>query len=51
VKVPTVPNFMDISLDDQAICDTSLTMLAEAILTSEDKEIKKGIVFDSLEHL
>ena len=27
VKVPTVPNFMGIILDDQAICDTSLTML------------------------
>ena len=30
VEVPLVPNFMDISMVDQAICDTSLLLLADA---------------------
>ena len=51
VKVPLVPNFMDISMVDQAICDTSLTLLADAVVESEEIEIKKGMVFDTLEHL
>jgi len=45
VEVPSIPNFMDISLVDQAICDTGLTLLANEVLDSEEVEIKKGMVF------
>ena len=51
VEVPSVPNFMDISMVDQAICDTSLSLLADEVPDSEEVEIKKGMVFDRLEHL
>jgi hypothetical protein len=46
VEVPSVPNFMDISMVDQAVCDTGLSLLDESVL-----EIKKGSVFDTLDHL
>jgi hypothetical protein len=36
---------------DQAICDTGLSLLAEELPDSEEVEIKKGMVFDTLEHL
>jgi hypothetical protein len=42
VEVPSVPNFMDISMVDQAICDTGLTLLADDVVESEEIEIKKG---------
>ena len=45
MEVPSVPNFMDISMVDQAICDTGLTLLADEVLDSEEVEIKKGMVF------
>ena len=45
VEVPSVPNFMDISMVDQAICDTDLTLLVDEVLDSEEVEIKKGMVF------
>jgi hypothetical protein len=51
VEVPSVPNFMDISMVDQAVCDTGLTLLADDVAESEETEIKKGMVFDTLEHL
>ena len=51
MEVPSVPNFMDISMVDQAICDTSLTLVADEVLDSEEVEIKKGMVFETLEHL
>jgi hypothetical protein len=51
VEVPSVPNFMNISLIDQAICDTSLSLLADEVPDSEEVEIKKGMVLDTLEHL
>jgi hypothetical protein len=51
VHVPSVPNFMDISMVDQAVCETSLTLLANDVAESEEMEIKKGMVFDTLEHL
>jgi hypothetical protein len=51
VEVPSVPNFMDISMVDQAICDTGLMLLADGIPYSEEVEIKKGMMFDTLEHL
>ena len=51
MEVPSVPNFMDISMLDQTICDTGLTLLADEVLDSEEVEIKKGMVFDTLEHL
>jgi hypothetical protein len=51
VEVPSIPNFMDISIVEQAICDTGLTLLADAILEIEEVEIKKGMLFDTLEHL
>ena len=51
VEVPSVPNFMDISMVDQAICDTDLTLLADEVPDSEEVEVKKGMVFDTLEHL
>jgi len=51
VEVPSVPNFMDISMVDQAVCDTGLSLLDESVVESEDVEIKKGKVFDTLEHL
>jgi hypothetical protein len=51
VEIPSVPNFMDISMVDQAICDTGLMLLADEIADSEEVEIKKGMVFDTLEHL
>jgi hypothetical protein len=51
VEVPSVPNFMDISMVDQVVCDTSLTLLADDVVESEETEIKKGMVFDTLEHL
>ena len=46
----SVPNFVDISTVDQAIYDIGLMLLANAVAKSE-MEIKKGIVFDTLEHL
>ena len=51
VEVPSVPNFMDISTVDEAICDTGLMLLANEVLDSKEVEIKKGMVFDKLEHL
>ena len=51
MEVPSVPNFMDISMVDQAICDTGLTLLADEVPDSEEVEIKKGMVFDTSEHL
>ena len=32
VEVPSVPNFMDISMVDQAICDIGLTLVADEVL-------------------
>jgi hypothetical protein len=51
VEVPSVPNFIDISMADQAICDTDLALLVDEVLDIEEVEIKKGMVFDMLEHL
>jgi hypothetical protein len=51
VEVPSVPNFMDISMIDQAICDIGLSLLADKVPDSEEVEIKKGMIFDTLEHL
>jgi hypothetical protein len=51
VDIPLVPNFMDISMVDQVICDIGLTLLADGVLDSEEVEIKKRMVFDTLEHL
>ena len=51
MEVPSVPNFMDISTVDEAICDTGLTLLADEVPDSEEVEIKKGMIFDTLEHL
>jgi hypothetical protein len=51
VEVPSVPNFMDISMVDQVVCDTGLTLLSDEVAESEEVEIKKGMVFDTLEHL
>jgi len=51
VEVPSVSNFMDISMIDQSICDTGLSLLANEVLDTEEVEIKKGMVFDTLEHL
>jgi hypothetical protein len=51
VKVPSVPNFMDISMVEQAICDTGLLLLADEVPYTEEVEIKKGMIFDTLEHL
>jgi hypothetical protein len=51
VEVPLVPNFMDISMVDQAVRDTGLTLLADDVVESEEMEIKKGMVIDTLEHL
>ena len=51
VKVPSVPNFIDINMVDEAICDTGLTLLADEVPDSEEVEIKKEMVFDMLEHL
>ena len=31
VEVPSVPNFMDISMVEQAICDTGLSLLADEL--------------------
>ena len=35
----------------QAICDTGLMLLGYEVPDSEEVEIKKGMVFDTLEHL
>jgi hypothetical protein len=51
VEVPSVPNFMDISMVDEAVCDTGLTLLGNEVAESEEMEIKKGMLFDTLEHL
>jgi len=51
VELPSVPNFRDISMVDQAICDTGLSLLADEVPDSEEVEIKKGMIFDTLEHL
>jgi hypothetical protein len=32
VEVPSIPNFMDISMVDQAVCDTGLTLLADDVV-------------------
>jgi hypothetical protein len=45
VEVPSV------SVVDQAICDTGLSLLADEVPDSEEVEIKKGMIFDTLEHL
>ena len=45
------PNFMDISMVEQAICDTGLSLLPDEVPDSEEVEIKKGMIFDTLEHL
>jgi hypothetical protein len=51
VEVPLVSNFMDISMLEDAICDTSLSLLGDEVSDSEEVEITKGMVFDTLEHL
>ena len=51
MEVPSVPNFMDISMVDQAICDTGLSLFADEVPDTEEVEIKKGMIFDTLEHL
>jgi hypothetical protein len=51
VEVPSVPNFLDISKVDKAICDTGLSLLGDELPDSEEVHIKKGMVFDTLEHL
>jgi hypothetical protein len=51
VEVPSVPNFMDISMVDQAVCDIGLTLLDDEVAKSEETKIKNGIVFNTLEHL
>jgi hypothetical protein len=51
VEVPSVPNFMDISMVDQEVCNTGLTLFADDVVESEEMEINKGMVFDTLEHL
>jgi hypothetical protein len=51
VDVPSVPNFMDISMVDQAICGTELTLLADEVPDSEEVEINKGMICDTLKHL
>jgi hypothetical protein len=50
-EVPLVSNFMDISMVEEAICDTGLSLLGDEVPDSEEVEIKKGMVFDTLEHL
>jgi hypothetical protein len=32
VEVPSILNFMDISMVDQAVCDTGLTLLADDVV-------------------
>jgi hypothetical protein len=51
VEVPSVPNCMDISMVDEAVCDTGLSMLEDEVPESGDMEIKTGMVFDTLEHV
>jgi hypothetical protein len=51
VEVPSVPNFMHISMVDQVVCDSGLMLLADDVAESDKTEIKKGMVFDTLEHL
>jgi hypothetical protein len=51
VEVPSVPNLLDISKVDQAICDTGLSLLGDELADSEEVHIKKGMLFDTLEHL
>jgi hypothetical protein len=51
VEVPSVPNFIDISMANHAICDTNLALLVDEVLDIEEVEIKKGMVFDMLGHL
>jgi hypothetical protein len=36
---------------DQAVCDSGLMLLADDVAKSDEMEIKKGMVFDTLEHL
>jgi hypothetical protein len=36
---------------EEAICGTGLSLLGDEVLDSEEVEIKKGMVFDTLEHL
>jgi hypothetical protein len=36
---------------DEAICDTSLMLLDDEVAESEEMEIKKGMLFDTLEQL
>jgi hypothetical protein len=36
---------------DEAVCDTSLTLLDDKVAESEEMEIKKGVLFDTLEQL
>jgi hypothetical protein len=36
---------------DEAICDIGLSLLADEVPYSEEVEIKKGMVSDTLEHL
>jgi hypothetical protein len=51
VEVPLVSDFMDISMVEEAICDISLSLLGDEVPDSEEVETKKGMVFDTLEHL
>jgi hypothetical protein len=51
VGVPSAPNCMDISMVDEVVCDTRLSMLDDEVPESEDMEIKTGMVFDTLEHV
>jgi hypothetical protein len=51
VHVPSVPNYMDISMTDKAICDTGLKLARESVYDLNNEIISKGMIFNTLNEL
>jgi hypothetical protein len=51
VHVPSVPNYMDVSMTDKAICDTGLKLARESVYDLNNEIISKGMIFNTLNEL
>jgi hypothetical protein len=53
VNVPFrgVPNYMDVSMTDKAVCDTGLQMCRKSLYNHENVILSKGMVFSTMSKL
>ena len=43
-----VPNYMDVSLTDMAVCDIGLQMCRNSLYNHENRILRKGMVYDTM---